>query len=80
MTTSLAKSTAILLRLIPALIDIQMTMDIEFVQVLPLLYIVEMLIIAMVLITTTCHEAVVMVVGGNLVDIETLHPLMVEKG
>lgn len=57
--------------------------DIEFVQVLVLLYGIEMWIIVTVLILiilVVCHGAVILAVGGILVDIETLHPLMVEEG
>lgn len=53
--------------------------DIEFVQVLHLLFTGEMQITALMLIIITCHEAVDMVVGEILVDIETLHPLMFEE-
>lgn len=55
-----------------------MTLGIESVQVPHLLFTVEMQIIALVLITITCHEAVDMEGGEILADIETLHPHMLE--
>jgi hypothetical protein len=57
--------------------------DIEFVQVLVLLYVIEMWIIVTVLILiirVVCHGAVILAEGGILVDIKTLHPLTVGEG
>lgn len=55
--------------------------DIEFVQVLVPLYVVGMQITVMVPILiaqVAHHEAVILVMGGILVDIETLHLLIIE--
>lgn len=52
-------------------------------QVLVLLYATELQIIVTVLILiilVVCHAAVNLAAGGILVDIETIHPLMVEEG
>ena len=55
--------------------------DIEFVQVLVLLYVVGMQITVMVPILiaqVARQEIVILVMGGILADIETLHLLIVE--
>lgn len=80
--TSLVKFAAILLRTL-ARIDTRTILDIEFVQVLGLLYVAGMLIISTVqiLIIPVAHCAVEeLATGGMLGDIVLAHPLMVEEG
>jgi hypothetical protein len=52
--------------------------DIDFVQVPHLLFTVEMLITASILIIITSRETVDMVVGEILADTETLHTRIIE--
>lgn len=79
--TSLARS-AVNFHLILAPIDTLTILDIDFVQVLVLLYVVGMQIAdtVLILIIQGPHlEVVILAMGGIVVDFEILHPPMLEE-